>query len=69
MIKCSFAKPGTYGHECGKEAVIYAVFTSDRTVSGFFYGGRCTECKKIIGYENSGILRFEKIEKQENLYK
>ena len=39
--RCSFAFPGTYGHECGDTATVVAVFPSERTKSGFYFGGRC----------------------------
>ncbi len=68
MRKCSFAFPGTYGHECGQPATSVAVFVSrpstnsipaTMTKSGLFYSGRCPECAKLKGGENSGMLRLE----------
>ncbi len=67
--KCQFAYPCTYGHECGKPAVKIAVFETDLTKDGLFYAGRCDECSKVKGLENSGMLRFEEIGSQDNKWK
>lgn len=67
--KCGFAYPNTYGHECGKPAVKIAVKRSDLTTDGMFYAGRCEECSKVKGLENSGVLRFEPIAEQENKWR
>lgn len=66
-MKCTFANPGTYGHECGADATHVAVKLSTPTPnlgikgteSGFFYAGRCPKCLAIKGGENAGVLRFE----------
>ena len=42
---CSYAPPGTYGHECGKPAV-YAMPTQSHTPSQPFYALRCEGHKK-----------------------
>ena len=62
MRTCGFAPAGTWGHECGRPAVVVAVFKTDDlnpTESGFFYVGRCADCSKIKHGENAGILRLE----------
>lgn len=66
MTHCSFAFPGTLGHECGRPAIVYAVKSSKSTRSGLYYGGRCEECAKISGGENSDAIRFEPINNQVN---
>ena len=58
-MKCSFAFPGTYGHECGRPATHVAVKKSNDTVSGLFFAGRCAECLAIKGGENSDNIRVE----------
>ncbi len=74
-MKCSFAFPGTYGHECGQPAVKVAVFVSKpsensipayMTRSGLFYTGRCEACLKLKGGENTGMLRLEPVADQVN---
>lgn len=57
--KCSFAFPGTYGHECGSVSVIVAVKKTTMTHSGLSYMGRCAVCAKHKGGENAGIIRME----------
>ena len=66
MKHCGFAFPGTWGHECGRPAIVYAVKPSKLTHSGLYYGGRCEECAKINGGENSEVIRFEPISNQVN---
>ena len=51
---CTFAAPGTYGHECGRKAVFVRSRPSEHTASGIFYARRCGECANIKGGENSG---------------
>lgn len=68
--KCQFSYPWTYGHECGKPAVLIAVHKGEgSTTDGMFYAGRCAECAKVKGLENSGVIRFEPIADQENKWK
>lgn len=55
---CSFAYPGTYGHECGKPATLVCAKPSTYTKSGLFYARRCVECAKEKGGENSGLNAF-----------
>lgn len=55
---CTFAWPGTYGHECGKPAVKVGVKQSKYTRDGIYYAGRCEDCSHIAGFENTG-LQFE----------
>ena len=65
--RCSFAYPGTYGHECGKPAVCVAVFESKETRSGLYYAGRCESCRDATaGQDNRGRLRFEPVGAQRN---
>ena len=53
--RCGFAWPGTYGHECGREATQTFVFSAENTRDGIYYAGRCDECAKIKGGENRGV--------------
>lgn len=64
--KCSFAWPGTYGHECGAPSVVVVVKAAQNTSDGLFYTGRCADCLKIKGGENTDILRTEPEEGQAN---
>ena len=57
--RCSYAFPGTYGHECGREGVTVAVLPSERTRSGLYYAARCASCRDQTGRDNWGVLRFE----------
>lgn len=60
-LKCGFAWPGTYGHECGADATQIAVSTSNLTHSGLFYSGRCDVHAKAKGPDNSKVIRLEPI--------
>lgn len=68
-MQCCFAHPGTYGHDCGKEAVKVAVKKSDLTSDGLFYAGRCLECAQIKGGENANIIRLESIDSSKHINK
>jgi hypothetical protein len=70
-MRCNFAWPGTYGHECGATAVFAAASKSDRTTTGIYFARRCESCAKIKGGENAGILRLEPFnaEKHANTWK
>lgn len=57
--RCSFAFPGTYGHECGKPATIVGIKPSESTTNGVFYSRRCAECAKEHGGDNLGIKSWE----------
>lgn len=69
MEYCGFAYKGTYGHECGARATVYAVKPSEATRSGIYYGGRCDACAKVEGHDNDGVIRFEPIGNQVNEWK
>ena len=64
---CGFAMSGTYGHECGKPAVMVGVKKTSLTTTGLYYARRCAECAKIRGGENSGILRFETLDPEKHV--
>jgi hypothetical protein len=59
--RCSNAEPGTYGHECGKEATHAGKhpFSGNTQIRDlpYFVGGRCPDCLKY-GYENKGMNEF-----------
>lgn len=56
---CSFAHPGTYGHECGKPAVVVGITKSETgTIDGLYYHRRCRSCSTIKGGENAGITEW-----------
>ena len=65
-MKCSFAFPGTYGHECGAPAVTVFVKATKCTHNGEYYAGRCQSCANIKGGENADVLRVESINGQVN---
>ncbi len=59
---CGFAWPGTYGHECGKPAVVAAPKPSALTLSGVFWAARCETCRQIKGGENAGLSQWETLD-------
>lgn len=59
FTNCAFAEPGTFGHECGKPAVLVGARSSDMTTSGTFYLRRCEACAKQVGGENTGVTKWE----------
>lgn len=61
---CSFAYPGTYGHECGAPAVMVGVKFGAGTKNGVYYARRCQKCASIKGGENSGIAKWESYNKE-----
>jgi hypothetical protein len=66
--RCSFAYPGTYGHECGAPATQVFVFKAENTRDGLFFTGRCEQCAKIPDGENSGVIRKEPFGNQSNQF-
>ena len=66
-MRCSFAMPGTYGHECGAVAVKVAVKPSKLTKSGEFFAGRCAECATFKGGENTGVIRWEALDPENQI--
>ncbi len=60
-MKCTFAFPGTYGHECGKPATLASKRESGTTKNGIFWALRCDSCAKIKGGENRDFDSFEAI--------
>ena len=54
-FKCSYAYPGTYGHECGKPATLSGWRASAHTANGIYFAHRCAECSKARGVDNRGI--------------
>lgn len=57
-FRCSFAYPGTYGHECGRPAVLTGQRASKHTANGVYFAHRCAECSKAYGIDNQGISAF-----------
>jgi hypothetical protein len=57
-FRCSFAYPGTYGHECGRPAVLTGQRASKYTRTGIYYAHRCAECSTARGHDNQGIAAF-----------
>ena len=66
---CSWAWPGSYGHECGDPACSVAVFPSTLTTSGLFFAARCALHAKETGGENSDAIRIEPLGGQVNVWK
>ncbi len=60
--RCTFAFPGTYGHECGAPAKWVAVKASTSTKSGVYYGRRCEACRQVTTGDNAAVLRFEPLD-------
>ena len=56
---CSFAFPGTYGHECGAPAVVVGTKRVTSTKTGIYYARRCAKCAAIKGGENIGITSWQ----------
>ena len=60
--KCGYAQPGTFGHECGRQALFAGSTPSERTKSGVFWHARCGECKDLKGPDNRGVQRWEPLD-------
>lgn len=56
---CSYAPPGTYGHECGRPAALMRARASTLTRSGWFYAARCDRCAYLNGPDNAGTTSPE----------
>jgi len=63
---CGFAWPGTFGHECSKPALFVRASASERTVSGWFYAGRCAEHAYTAGGENIGTAAPEPLDPEQH---
>jgi len=75
--KCNYAPPGTYGHECGTPATLYA--DTPRTEADYQEWGfglfsraqwdslgpyrhyRCATCAKAKGPDNKGITKWTEV--------
>jgi hypothetical protein len=62
MTRCNFAWPGTYGHECGKPAVLAGARTSLHMASGIYFVHRCAEHAEVRGGENVGVKAWEPLD-------
>lgn len=70
MPKCSFAFPGTYGHECGAPAVVVGLKKTTMTTDEIYYAFRCAECKDYkAGQDNSGIYAWEPVDLERHINK
>lgn len=69
-MKCAFAFPGTYGHQCGKPATLASKRESGATANGIFWSFRCEACAAIKGGENRGFTSWEPVDenKQQNVW-
>jgi hypothetical protein len=61
-FRCSFAYAGTYGHECGKPAVLTGKRASKYTKSGIYFAHRCIECSTARGIDNEWITQWVKLD-------
>lgn len=52
---CRFSHQGTFGHECGKPAVLAGPKPNSHTVSGIYWCLRCRRCSEEPGIDNWGI--------------
>lgn len=57
-LRCNFAFPGTYGHECGAPATLTASRVSTETANGVYWTRRCAVCATHNGGENTGYGQF-----------
>lgn len=60
--RCTYAYPGTYGHECGRPAVFAGVKASEYTANGLYFAHRCAECRDATGRDNCGIRTWEPLD-------
>jgi hypothetical protein len=58
LTRCTFAYPGTFGHECDAPATLAGSKPSDLTVSSVYFTRRCAECAAVKGGENVGVARW-----------
>lgn len=56
--RCTYAYPGTYGHECGRPATLAASRPSEHTANGIYWAARCADCSKLGGQDNRGLRGF-----------
>ena len=56
--RCSFAYPGTYGHDCGRPATLAGSRDSEHTVSGVYWAPRCESCAAEHGGDNRGVTEW-----------
>jgi hypothetical protein len=59
---CGYGHAGTFGHECGRPAVVAGAKPSESTKSGIFWSARCADCKELTGRDNWGITRWEPLD-------
>lgn len=55
MSACTFAYPGTYGHECGAPATLAQSRPSEYTANGIYWARRCPSCAQARGGDNEGM--------------
>ena len=64
---CSFAFPGTYGHECGSAATMVGIGRTDLTKDGIYYARRCDKCATHKGGENTGITQWQRYDTEKHV--
>lgn len=57
-MRCTYSQPGTFGHECGREATLAASRASSLTTSGTYWALRCAKCAALTGPDNRGLFGF-----------
>lgn len=57
-MRCTYAYPGTYGHECGKPATLAGTKAREYTRNGVYHALRCAECAEQTGRDNWGIRQW-----------
>jgi hypothetical protein len=65
--QCTYAYPGTYGHECGRTALFAALMSSKLTKSGIYFGRRCLEHKDSIEPYDSPVIRVESFDEAKHI--
>jgi hypothetical protein len=66
-FKCTYAFPGTYGHECGKPATLVGARPSELTRDGVYYARRCPECATYTGRDNAGIREWAQLDPEKHV--
>lgn len=55
---CWYSHLGSFGHECGKPAVVAGCKPSKDTKSGVFWTFRCAACAELPGQDNWGVKEW-----------
>ena len=67
LVQCSFAWPGTYGHECNAPASVVGFKKSNLTKDSIFYARRCPACAEHEGCDNADIYHWETFDPEKHI--